>query len=126
MSVPTSIDQLAIWLPTNNSKLMTVEFGYIPVRSSHDAAFRVKNLSTEYRAVAPVLTAEGADAGQFFFSIDGGVTFANTVTLDDLYATAVSGLVQLRQVVPSTATLGPQATTLRVRATEWIPAHQTT
>ena len=101
-----------------------LDWGDVPLGSSADKTFRVRNLSPYKRADAVVLTVEAltdADpsaAAQHLLSY-GGSAYAASVTIPSIAPGSRSGLVTLRRITPSTAITGPWALRVRALPTSW-------
>lgn len=100
------------------------DWGNVPLGSSADKTFRVRNLSPYKRAEGVVVSVEAltdADpsaAAQHLLSY-GGSAYAATVTIPAIAPGARSGLVTLRRITPSTAATGPWALRVRGLPTSW-------
>lgn len=117
-------DLLALWGVTRDARIVRLDWGTVPPRSSGDVKIRVKNESTQYTAHDVTVSLEDVTAGaaaRFLLSLDGNA-FTATVNLGDLPATAISAVVWIRRATPSDAATGPTNCQLRVHATAWAAA----
>lgn len=115
-------DQLAIWGVRTDARMTRIDFGSVPRRSSGDEVFRVRNQSTQYLARGVRANVEAvtpfADT-QFLLSLDGA-SFTAAVDLGDLPPGAISPVITLRRVTPSTTPAGDHKARLHVVATTWV------
>ena len=118
--------RLALWHPILDQRVPGGHFdwGNAPRQSSADVTFRVKNLSTSRRADAVVLNLDAlTDAtpsvpAQHLLSYAASA-YAATVTIPSIAPGAISKLVTLRRITPSTAAAGPWAARLHAQASTW-------
>lgn len=119
-------DRLAFWDATLNQRINATYFdwGNVPRSSSADKQFRVKNLSTTKTAHGVIINAEALSdttpsvPGQHLFSTDG-TNFTATINIGDLAPTAISSLLTMRRVTPSTAALAVWTMRSKATATSW-------
>jgi hypothetical protein len=113
-------DTLSFWGITRDARVVKIDFGAVPARSSGDVTFRVKNESSRYTAQAVTVDFDESAAGatQLFLSADG-YRFATSLTLGDLPPAALSPVLTMRRVTASDAPVGEYQCSLRVRAAAW-------
>lgn len=105
-------NRLEIWHPTLDQKVGPAHFdwGDVPRNSSGDKQFRVKNLSTNLTASSIRVAMEALSdttpsvPAQHTLSTDGA-TFLPQVNIGNLGPGAISGILTMRRVTPSNATL---------------------
>lgn len=121
-------DRLEPWHPTLNEPLGPTYFdwGNTPRSSSADRSFRIKNHSTTLTAEDVELYVEaltpGAPSvsGMHTISENGGSTFLNAITLDELGPGDISDVLILRRVVPNNAAVSVWSARLGVDVGSWI------
>lgn len=102
-----------------------LDWGNVPRGSSADKTFRVKNLSPTLTAQSVRVAMEAltdttpAVAGQHTLSIGGG-SFLAQVNVGDLAPGAISGVVTLRRITPTNATLSLWWMRVFAEANAWV------
>lgn len=103
------------------------DWGDTPSGSSADKVFRVKNTSSDAAAHGIIIDAvsgstptEPSPDGFLLFSLDGGSTWAPTVTIATLSPLAVSGTIRVRRTVPTNATLSNWGPRIIADAGSWV------
>jgi len=107
-------DALVGWKLDGNEPLDGIDWGVVAPGSSADRRFRVKNTSTLYTAYGVTVTAESVD---HYLSLDGRV-FTASIYLGDLPPSAISAVITVRRVTPSSATTG-DTSQLTLQPTSW-------
>jgi hypothetical protein len=104
-----------------------LDWGDVPLSSTADKSFRVKNNSDTkgassilLRAVAAASSTTPAPHTMFLFSMDAGVTWLSELTIAALSPQAISSEILFRRVVPSNAELSNWAPRLTTEVGEWI------
>lgn len=125
----TANDQrLAFWQPAADEIITPRWFDWldVPVSSSADKSFRIKNMSASdtatdvlIDALAPASTTVPAPDGQMLFSADGGTTWTSTLNLAALSPGAVSGVLRVRRTTPADAPLSNWAPRIIAEAMSW-------
>lgn len=111
-------DALALWSPTLQAVITSIDLGNVVAGSSDDWRFQVKNLSAVYAARDVQVSTVGTDAEQFYLSADA-TRFTASLSLGDLPATAASPVLTLRRVTPSVAATGARSCSLRIQLSSW-------
>lgn len=118
--------RMALWHPTLDQRVGAAHFdwGNVPRSSSADKTFRVKNLSGTQTAntVSVSLHAhtDGSPSvpGQHTLSTDG-TNFTASIAIGSLAPGAISGVLTLRRVTPSTAQLSLWTLRVIAEAASW-------
>lgn len=103
----------------------TLSWGDVPLSSSGDKTFRIKNMSDSDTANDVVVDAfDGYNypvgvEDQFLFSLDGGDTFFSSVTLGGIGPGTVSSEIIMRRVTPATAPLTTYSPQIRFTVGSW-------
>jgi hypothetical protein len=122
-------DRIAFWQSTSDLPVTATWFdwGDVPIASSGDKQFRVKNLSDTLTATGIVLDAVPANAAGtpaadtfLLFSTDGGTTWTATATIASLSPGAVSSTILLRLVVPSNSLLSNWSPRITADVEGWV------
>ena len=119
-------NRLALWHPTLDQRVTPAHFdwGDVPRSSSADKTFRVKNLSStltgnSIRVAQEILTdTTPSVVAQHTLSYGGG-SFLAQVNIGALAPGAISGVITLRRVTPSNATLSVWAHRVFAEADTW-------
>lgn len=122
----THTDRLRFWHPTDDVPLPAgyFDWGNVPFGSTADATFRIKNVSASTRADTITVSTDALTdatpsvAAQHLLSYAASA-YAASVVVPSLAPGALSKLVTLRRVTPSTAQGGPWALRVHARATSW-------
>lgn len=103
------------------------DWGNVPLSSSADKSFRLKNNSLTRTAsdiqisAIPGLTPTNPSPNTYlFFSVDSGATWTSSCVLGALSPGAVSGVILLRRVIPANATLSNWAPRISATAGSWV------
>lgn len=126
IAVDENPHRVALWDPLIDQRMPGghLDWGDVPLSSSADRQFRVKNLSPRKRASHIVVGTDTlTDASpsvppQFLLSYAGSA-YAATVTIPALEPGAISGKVTMRRVTPSTAATGTWASRVVTSGTVW-------
>lgn len=105
----------------------TLSWGDVPLSSSGDKIFRLRNMSNLNTANSIVIDAfDGIDyptgpavSDQLLFSLDGGVNFFSSVTIGSLGPGTVSGNIILRRVTPANSPLTTYSPKIRFDVGSW-------
>lgn len=106
-------DYLQAWRSDMDMRLggATLNWEDVPLSSSSDKQFRIKNQSTIHTANNVVISATDllfyptpSPAAQFVFSLDG-LTWASSVTVSAIGPGTVSSVIYIRRVTPANAVL---------------------
>lgn len=110
--------KLEFWDPDSDSLLSgaAFDFGDVPLESSADRRFRIKNTWTggepatnvvvgNYALINPATHPYVVDT--FLYSVDGGNTFRGVCYLGDLAPGQISKVIIVRRVTPNWVTTGP-------------------
>lgn len=116
------------WRSTSDMRLgaATLSWGDLPLGSSSDKTFRIKNHSDTKTAVNVVVSVEDpmfyptpSPASQILFSLDGGISWSASVTLAGIGPNTVSGNILMRRVTPTDAPLSSWSPKVRFDAESW-------
>lgn len=120
-------DYLQAWRRDSDMRLGggTLDWGDVPLGSSSDKAFRLKNFSESKSANNVLVSIEDeryypspSPAAQFLFSLDG-LTWTPTVSIGSLSSKAISGLVHIRRVTTVNSVLTTWSPKIRFDVGSW-------
>ncbi len=121
-------DHLQAWRADQDMRLggATLSWGDVPLGSSSDKAFRLKNQSSSSTAndisiyaSSDLFAPSPLPASQFVFSIDGGTTWATTVTMGAIGPGTISPEILIRRVTTLDAPLGSWSPKVRFDVGSW-------
>ena len=122
------IDHLDFWQSDLDLRIAadTMDWGDVPISSTADKSFRIKNSSST--KVARMITITGSPAtspsspsvaGFLLFSLDG-VTWRSQITLGSIAPGSVSSEVMIRRVVPFNAMLSNWTPRVTATVERWV------
>lgn len=118
-------DRIRIWHPTLDQEVGGAYFdqGNVPRGSTLDTQFRLKNNSSTYTANNVVVSIEALTdtspsvPGQYTFSTGG--SYAATQNISSIAPLGTSGLITLRRITPTNATLSLWDARIKAIPTTW-------
>lgn len=120
-------DRLALWRPDLDAALPTgwLDWGDVPLSTSADKTFRVRNHSVTktasqvlVQAVAGYSDSTPSAAGMLTFSLDG-LTWTSSVEISALSPGTSSAVIRVRRVVPANAMLSNWSPRISAAAASW-------
>ena len=126
--VDSTADRVDFWRSDMDARVTPsyLDWGDVPLSSSADKSFRIKNMSAAKTAVsieisarAPISSTTPAPDQFFTFSLDGGVTWASSLTIASLSPGALSAEIRVRRTVPGTAKLYTWSPRIAAEVRSW-------